>query len=538
MSNFEARGCRDRVKSMRARFATLRSFLPSLPTLVLGALVLVFYGSFLVHRIDLTVADLGRHLQNGRLVLEAYRIPATNFYSYTTPDYPVITHHWASGVLFFLAWKISGFVAVHLFFIIISMTTLAIFFGMAAGAAGPGPAALIAALAVPLLAERTEIRPEAISYLLAALFFFLLARFEHTRDRRWLLPLPFLGAIWVNTHIYFFLGPVLIAVFFAAAILARPFDRKHAVSLAYAMVATAAASLLNPFFLKGVMAPFTIFENYGYRIAENQPVWFVETIIRNPNFTIFKILFVALAASFAVRLWIKGKEQRIFSPVIVGVMVSAMAWMATRNFALFGFFFIPLIAYNAAACGSAFLAARRRMLIMGSGIILPLLIIPALFGQWQKYFPYWKEPGLGLERGNGDAAAFFREHHLTGPIFNNYDIGGYLIWHLYPQEKVFVDNRPEAYPAAFFRDTYIPMQERDDAWQRAAAQWRFNAIFFSHRDMTPWAQQFLVARVQDPAWAPVYADRSAIIFLRRDGRNKPVIDRFEIPQSAFRVVGR
>ncbi|OHA13072.1 MAG: hypothetical protein A3J10_04200 [Candidatus Sungbacteria bacterium RIFCSPLOWO2_02_FULL_54_10] len=536
MSNFETRRRYDRVKNMRARLITAHALLPSLPTLILGVLALIFYGSFLVHRIDLTIADLGRHLQNGRLAVEQHTIPATNFYSYTEPDYPVTTHHWASGLLFFLAWKAGGFTGTHLLFIAISLATLAIVFGMAATAAGSGPATLVTALAVPLLAERTEIRPEAISYLFAVVFFLLLTRFERTRDWRWLAVLPLVQALWVNMHIYFFLGPVLIAIFFAASLFVQPLDRKHTIVLAYTALATAVASLLNPFFLKGALAPFTIFENYGYRIAENQPVWFVETIMQNPNFTIFKILFGVLIASFIVRVWMRGKEREMLPLAAIGIMISVLGWMATRNFALFGFFFVILVASNIAACAGPWLAARRKTLAVTGGVILTLIMVPALFGQWQKYFPHWKEPGLGLEQGSGDAAAFFRAHGLQGPLFNNYDIGGYLIWHLYPQEKVFVDNRPEAYPAAFFAEQYIPMQERDDAWQKALAQWQFNAIFFSHRDATPWAQQFLIARVQDPAWAPVYADSGTIIFLRRNEQNNDVIDRFEMPQSAFRII--
>ncbi|MEK7098965.1 MAG: hypothetical protein AAB916_00415 [Patescibacteria group bacterium] len=521
---------------MRVRFSSIFQHVPSPATLILGALVLVFYCSFLLHRIDLTVADLGRHLQNGRLALEEHIIPATNFYSYTEPDYPVVTHHWGSGIAFFLAWKAGGFVGVQILFIIISLATLAIIFGMATIAAGPGPAAIVAALAVPLLAERTEIRPEAFSYLLAALFFLALTRFERTRNWYWLVVLPFLQVLWVNTHIYFFLGPVLIAIFFISHMLTRPFGRRAARLLGITELGTIIASFLNPFFITGALAPFTIFENYGYRIAENQPVWFLETLMQNPNFTIFKVLFGLLIASFIVRVWARGREREIIPLAVIGVIISVLGWLATRNFALFGFFFIVLAAYNISACCSAWLIRRRVTLATAGGIFLALLLVPALFGQWQKYFPHWREAGLGLEQRNTGAADFFRTHDLHGPIFNNYDIGGYLIWHLYREEKVFVDNRPEAYPAQFFTGQYIPMQESDEVWQKALERWNFNSIFFSHRDATPWAQQFLIARVQDSAWAPVYADQKILIFLRRNEENKNVIARFEIPKSAFRTV--
>jgi len=51
--------------------------------------------------------------------------------------------------------------------------------------------------------------------------------------------------------------------------------------------------------------------------------------------------------------------------------------------------------------------------------------------------------------------------------------------------------------------------------------------------MTPWAQQFLIARVKDPEWAPVFVDEQTIIFLKRNASNAPVISRFELPKSMF-----
>jgi hypothetical protein len=119
---------------------------------------------------------------------------------------------------------------------------------------------------------------------------------------------------------------------------------------------------------------------------------------------------------------------------------------------------------------------------------------------------------------------------------NNYDIGGYLIYNLYPKEKVFTDNRPEAYPASFFNDVYIPLQENKDIFNGQDNKYHFNAIFFSHRDATPWGQKFLIERISDPQWAPVYADRYAIIFLKRNSLNRSIIARFEVPRNFFRVV--
>jgi hypothetical protein len=163
-----------------------------------------------------------------------------------------------------------------------------------------------------------------------------------------------------------------------------------------------------------------------------------------------------------------------------------------------------------------------------------LIAIFSLANNFQTIF--YKKKGFGLYPENNASAQFFREKEIQGPIFNNYDIGSYLIFHLFPKERVFVDNRPEAYPTSFFQEIYIPIQENEETWQKLSEKYNFNAIFFSHRDITPWAQKFLINRINDKNWAPVFADNFAIIFLKRNGLNKKIIEKYEIPKEFFRVI--
>jgi hypothetical protein len=110
-----------------------------------------------------------------------------------------------------------------------------------------------------------------------------------------------------------------------------------------------------------------------------------------------------------------------------------------------------------------------------------------------------------------------------------------MILGLYPKEKVFVDNRPEAYPKEFFENTYIPMQEKEEKWQEELKKNKFNAIYFYRLDYTPWAQTFLISRVKDPAWAPVFVDNKTILFLYRNEINSNIIKKYEIPKEVFNV---
>ena len=139
--------------------------------------------------------------------------------------------------------------------------------------------------------------------------------------------------------------------------------------------------------------------------------------------------------------------------------------------------------------------------------------------------------GLSATPHSLDAVHFVQTHPLPTPLFNDFNIGGYATWATYPTLPPFVDNRPEAYSKTFFTDTYIPAQHDEVAWKNINEKFDFNTIWysFSNSDSLP----FIVARLQDPDWAPVFADTFSIIFLKRTPQNEPLIKQFEIPKSRF-----
>lgn len=503
----------------------------------LPALLTGLYALLLLPGINLVTADLGRHIANGELFFTDWSPITTNTYSYTHPDFPVLNHHWLSGALFYLVFLAGGFVGTHLFFIAISIAAFLVFFRIAWKKGGLLLASVSALLLMPLIAERTEVRPEVFSALGAGISLSLLLAYREGKitAKTCIIVLGFLQVLWVNLHIYFFLGWVLVGVFLFESIVTMGIRDARTKILAMAFGIVLAASLLNPFGFEGASAPFTIFNEYGYRLVENQPVWFLQKVLNRPNFLYFEIAFAALIGSF-ILAFVRNRKSVHTAEVIFGLGFGAAAMLALRNFTLFGLFALPLFAKNIKnmlpSAASRFFSSRKSLYTCAAVVLIAISLF--FTGEMRKIYTY-PPLALGLLQGNESSARFFLDQRLKGPIFNNYDIGGYLIHYLYPKEKVFVDNRPEAYPAAFFKDIYIPMQENDALWKEKEVRYGFNTIVFSHRDYTPWAQQFLIARVQDPAWVPVYVDEYAIIFLARSEQNAAIIKEFEIPRERFGI---
>lgn len=504
-------------------------------------ILLVIYAIiFLAQPINLTTADLGRHLKNGQLFFENGLIPATNLYSYTYPHYPFTNHHWGFGVVSYLIFKLTGFVGVSIFFIAAGLVTFYLFFDVARKSSNFYIATILSLLIMPIGGSRTEIRPEVFSYLFAAVFFWVLWHYQQTNQLRPkpLILLPLTELLWVNLHIYFPLGLVITGIFLIQNVFGW-LVQKDKLSFAKMkqisgiLLICSLITLVNPNTIKGVLYPLNIFKEYGYRLFENQSVLFIEKIIPYPAGMYFKIAFVLLVASWIYKIIAchKQKDKISASNLVLSIFFSVLAWKAVRNFTIFGYFALPIISTNLSPLKSKLSILFQNSFNFTVSFILVLFLIFLINPS------YWKNKntiGFGLSDGVEKSAQFFLSEEIKGPIFNNYDIGGYLIYYLYPKDRVFVDNRPETYPVSFFQDEYIPMQENEAKWSQALEKYQFNAIFFYRQDITPWAQNFLINRIKDDQWASVFVDNFSIIFLRKNDVNEEVIKKYELPKNIFK----
>lgn len=500
---------------------------------VVAALALLL-ALLLAKPIHLLTLDLGRHIMNGTIILADRAVPQTNTYSYTHAQFPAVNHHWGSGVVFALVHRLAGFTGLSLFSIAIVVLAFLLSLWTAVRRAPFAIATVTGIAAITLVSYRTDVRPEAFSSLFVAAFLWILDGWNRrAHSARWLLLLPLLQVLWVNMHVYFFLGPFLVSAYLAEE-LERKIRRGGArvAPALWALVAVTITSLLNPAGIRGALVPLLILRNYGYRVAENQSVWFIQSIHASPVLWYMIVLFFVLAAAwtaFLVRDHGAGESPPI-AHLILSVAFGTMAILMVRNTALFGLILLPVLAgLLAQLLPSGKLTDAHGAL---AGIALLVLFGMATPRLWAAHAAM---AGIGLVPGAMAPAEFMRSSGLTGPIFNDFDSGGYLIFTLFPRERVYVDNRPEAYPASFLHGTYIRIQEDAEAFRAEDELRRFNVIFFNRQTFTPWGQQFLIRMITEPAWAPVYVDDSAIVFARRNAANAAVIRRYELPQSLFSV---
>ncbi|TSC74856.1 MAG: hypothetical protein G01um101444_147 [Parcubacteria group bacterium Gr01-1014_44] len=573
--------------------------------LFLFTLLFVLLAVFLIHNFDSIGQDIGRHLKIGELIWQTKEIPKTNLFSFTEPDFAFANHHWLSEVLFFGIFSWTGFTGLILVKTTFVLLAFWLLFSVVKDRAKFWPLAISFLLSIFIFIQRTEVRPEFFSFAILAFFLWALFKAKDTARSnlknpqgwtlQWLWFLPLAQLLWVNLHIYFFIGPFLLGAFLLDQLIkGSNLESPKRLDLGWLFLIfllTCVATLINPNGLQGALLPFNILKEYGYSIVENQTLAFLASFF---GFTwpifVFKLSAGILIGSFI--LTIKKARQRIFEILISAFFIYA-GFKMLRNLPLYALASFPVLAIfltdvfklnknrpgaqgeavgksaihlleNSRGDSSRAKAPTEKLLLsatsrgsrVGGMVDLPFgrvsLVFKILFsafliimigsvinGSFYKQTRSGKAFGLAVPNGLERAVNFVKENKIEGPMFNNFDIGGYLIWKLYPKEKVFVDNRPEAYSVEFFKEIYKPMQEDKEKWAEFSEKYAINFIFFGHTDATPWGQAFLKHIVKSPDWKIVYINDQAVILVKNNQKNMEIISRFSITEknAVERTVG-
>jgi hypothetical protein len=105
------------------------------------------------------------------------------------------------------------------------------------------------------------------------------------------------------------------------------------------------------------------------------------------------------------------------------------------------------------------------------------------------------------------AADWLEEHPLKGNMLNDFNWGGYLLYRLWPNQKVFIDSQSDFYGEALTRQ-YEKLMSAEGDWQGVLDQYDIQSIIVPPSSV-------LSQRLQvDAAWQPLFGDQIAAIFAR------------------------
>jgi hypothetical protein len=452
-------------------------------------LALIAYGVFSFRTISLrTSPDLGRHLTDGALILAGHfnEIVRTNYYSYAHPSAPFINHHWLMTIVIYAWAHLFSVAGLNVLYLAIGMLAFALYFREAVKTAGLTTASALVVGFLPLLAARPGVRPEIFSLLFLAIFISVIRnvrRQDFPVSTLWILPA--IEILWVNLHPGFILGPVLLGTYIAIDLLTRPFQESR-LWLGVLFV-TGIAGFANPNGVRGLLFPLTVSGNYAMPVRENLSVF----QLQHDGISVLVELTVLILVVGTVLVYRK-REKMDLGLLLFSAGLGALSLVFFRVYIFFGYFaFLAICAHLHSLRPPK--GGIHRVFLGSIVCIFGIVIIDHL----DTVAPRLPVDGFGVASDDGRLAEFLRAEQIEGRIFNGYASGGYLIYN-FPERKVFIDSRPEAYPADFIRDDYLKAIDSEEGWQRSLRKYDFEVIVFTQFNEDE--SRFLLRRFRDPEW--------------------------------------
>ena len=461
--------------------------------------------------------DVGWHIRAGDWILDHHRLPTSDFFSFTKSGQPWFAWEWLWEASFALLHRLAGMPGVILASVVVICLTSRLLFGFVRRHSSNHLIAFaVTVLAVFGMSLHFLARPHLFSFLFAVVLLDLLERRrESGRDVPW-IAIP-LFVLWANVHPAFAAGIAILAAYAAGELLdalTAPQPDRRTASLVrfrrYLLLTTACAiaPLANP---------------YGYRLyvhmysflsdpyALNHVAEYMVVDFRTPPGRAFELMLL-LGAPAAVALAFK----RQFAPLFLFAAWAHLGLTAQRNIPFFmiamaapvAIWLEEIVAMFQAAPGPPRFAAEAGSEDPGPRI--PLLSIAAMIlvftllrspGSPPKFQPRY-DPARYPEA----ALAAVRRMNPSTRLLATDLWGGYLIYRLYPDVRVFWDGRVDLYGTAYNQaavDTFLGGPK----WKQTLADHRITAALVP----TNLALASLLAESKD--WEPVYRDKTVVLFL-------------------------
>jgi len=198
-----------------------------------------------------------------------------------------------------------------------------------------------------------------------------------------------------------------------------------------------------------------------------------------------------------------------------------------------------LIILGPAWTAAAAEVARTSPLRQGRLIAATALVILVVAAAWLRLTDRMSGPvrapmrtgwGIDTDRFPSAAADFIERERLPGPLLNNFDIGGYLLYRLHPRRRVFIAGNTAMFPLSFleyYRQNVTGTRpDPDELHVRHGVE----TIVI---DLITNVTHGLVSQLaSNPAWALVFLDRAGAVFLHVDDNTRALTDRLRVDVDA------
>jgi len=339
--------------------------------------------------------------------------------------------------------------------------------------------------------------------------------------------------LWVNLHGGFIAGFLFMGIFLSGyflGFLGSNSEKRYEFAIKWKQLSLiCAASILvacvNPFGAHAFLVPFRL-------VSETFLMDHVSEFL-SPNFHGFapyRYLLLFLIGMLGI-----SKTRLNFTELVLTLLFTSMSLYSARYIPLCAIVYAPILSKHGDILIQQYKGRGSRLLQQRSsvygkidasakGYVIPLVVLVVFAGLAAGKIPVWftekKAPTAAID--------FLRANPLRGNMFNNDEIGDYVIYWLYPRYKVFMDGRSDMYGEPIIKE-YYKVVHIEPGWKDVLDKYDINYIFF-------YTDSVLARHLStDAGWKSIYSDNVAGIFLRNTPENAKAIARFAPGGSVFEM---
>jgi hypothetical protein len=474
--------------------------------------------------------DMWWRFRTGQWIVQNHSAPVEDYFSTYAMGKPWIEYSWLFDLLLYLFYAAVGLPGVVYF--VVGMALLITFvvhrlvrqFGLPL----PAEIALVGA-AVSAMKPLMTPRPWLFTIVFFAIELLIIAHVRHSGKLRLLWVLPFMFAIWANLHIQFVYGLGVLGLLLAEAVLVYASPWARATFLAPALspqrltlvfLACFAVTFLTPYHLLVYKQIFEYIDQTGVflNVSELHPMLF-----RSPDSWL--VLTLTITAAF----FLGWRRQWLPFPTLLFLTGAMLAFRARRDAWFLAITAVWIIGDCSRALwhGCSFVFSRAQIAFSAFSLIVTLLI----FSIFRQIFASSLQEIIA-ESFPVRAVDYVNAHQLPGPLFNDYDWGGFLVWSL-PRLPVVIDGRLNLFGEE-------RLERSLNTWNGYPG-WKSDPDLAGARLVIGNKQRMLVSLLRsDPRFKIVYEDGIAAVFVAVDdptdgrslSRSKPKLNPRAVSQGA------
>jgi hypothetical protein len=447
--------------------------------------------------------DLWWHIKVGQDILTTRHLPTADAYSFTVHGTPWVAYEWVGEVLLGAVQRAGGLQGLLALNLALGAAIVLGLYALATLRSGNSKAAFVACGIVFYLAVVFfTLRPQMLAYVFLVLTLIILERFRQGRSGTlWLLPPLFL--LWVNTHGTFVVGLFAVGVYLVSGLFemrsngveSRRWTGAQRVQLEMAFLASLVALTVTPYGPK--LAAFPVDMAFSHpaiaaSIVEWQPMSFSMP---------FGKLFLGLVLGFLLAQVVLRPTWQLAEMVLLlaGIVAS---FLHIRFLLLFVPFGAPFLAVLLSRWMPPYEPGKDKHAL---NALLMILVVLAIV----RFFPSQKELEASVsQHWPVKAVQYVEGHPPPRPLFNTYGYGGYLIYWLDGQNKVFIDGRAELYEHAGVLGDYLKIAGLAPNALILLRAYNVQSCLIGRNE--PLAT-LLTASSQ---WQKIYADDMSVLFVR------------------------